>query len=414
MVLVIRCPTLLEDIQTICSCWLYILYVLFSINAYMVVFLFNSLKAQLNPICHLLVLLWAHHIFHVSGLRVNTEIYVFLLLCLCILIVCLCVFIVPAGTLRLPWLRFFPCFFLSCKANARVNPAKTGHGPHCSEIFVLFCVLFVLCCSVYCACVCVCVCVCVCKCVLYYCHRVASQLQLTNIPCHILYHISYHIVSYHIIITYIISYHIVSYRILYYPILSYLMLCYHIISYISYHTTSHIIYHIIPYHIISYPIVSYPIVSYVMLSYHIYHTTPHHISYIISYIIICDVSARMMGCQCLHFSCRGPKMARVSMSVATAVHFDIFRRCLNGRVFKVSDTQTGRSLKITISWWIWSPSSYLLLALLTLHTRPTICATTVSIFCGQFIVRHPPFYTLFCPVSFWLRILFTNHNQFSS
>jgi len=24
----------------------------------------------------------------------------------------------------------FPCFFLSCKANARVYLAKTGHGPH--------------------------------------------------------------------------------------------------------------------------------------------------------------------------------------------------------------------------------------------------------------------------------------------
>jgi hypothetical protein len=24
----------------------------------------------------------------------------------------------------------FPCFLLSCKANARVKPAKTGHGPH--------------------------------------------------------------------------------------------------------------------------------------------------------------------------------------------------------------------------------------------------------------------------------------------
>jgi hypothetical protein len=30
------------------------------------------------------------------------------------------VFIVPTGTLRLPWLRFFTCFLLSCKANARV------------------------------------------------------------------------------------------------------------------------------------------------------------------------------------------------------------------------------------------------------------------------------------------------------
>ena len=46
----------------------------------------------------------------------------------------------------------FPCFFLSCKANARVNLAKTGHGPHSSTLvficvvpllFVLFYVLFV-------------------------------------------------------------------------------------------------------------------------------------------------------------------------------------------------------------------------------------------------------------------------------
>ena len=57
----------------------------------------------------------------------------------------------------------FPCFLISCKTNARVKPAKLGHGPHSSKICVLFCVLFV------------------CKCVLYYCHRVATQLQLTNI-----------------------------------------------------------------------------------------------------------------------------------------------------------------------------------------------------------------------------------------
>ena len=48
--------------------------------------------------------------------------------------------------------EIFPCFFLSCKANARVKPAKTGHGPHSSTLvvicvvrllFVLFYVLFV-------------------------------------------------------------------------------------------------------------------------------------------------------------------------------------------------------------------------------------------------------------------------------
>jgi len=31
----------------------------------------NPLNAELNPICHLLTLLGAHHIFHVSGLRVK-------------------------------------------------------------------------------------------------------------------------------------------------------------------------------------------------------------------------------------------------------------------------------------------------------------------------------------------------------
>jgi ABC-type transport system involved in cytochrome bd biosynthesis fused ATPase/permease subunit len=49
----------------------------------------------------------------------STVIYVFLLLCLCILIVCLCIH-------RASWnssatlTEVFPCFFLSCKANARV------------------------------------------------------------------------------------------------------------------------------------------------------------------------------------------------------------------------------------------------------------------------------------------------------
>jgi hypothetical protein len=51
----------------------------------------------------------------------------------------------------------FLCFFLNCKANARVKLAKTGHGPH-SPILVVICVvwlLFVLFCVLF-----------VCKCVL--------------------------------------------------------------------------------------------------------------------------------------------------------------------------------------------------------------------------------------------------------
>jgi len=37
----------------------------------------------------------------------------------------------------------FPCFFLSCKAKARVKLAKTGHGPH-SFTFVVICVVRLL------------------------------------------------------------------------------------------------------------------------------------------------------------------------------------------------------------------------------------------------------------------------------
>ena len=84
--------------------------------------------------------------------------------CLCILIV-VYVFL-DAATLT----EVFPCFFLGCKANARVILAKTGQGSHSSKIVVLFYVLFVLYCSMYCLCVNV-----------YYCHRVTTQLQLTNI-----------------------------------------------------------------------------------------------------------------------------------------------------------------------------------------------------------------------------------------
>jgi len=34
---------------------------------------FNPLNDELNPICHLLALLRAHHILHVSRMRVNSE-----------------------------------------------------------------------------------------------------------------------------------------------------------------------------------------------------------------------------------------------------------------------------------------------------------------------------------------------------
>jgi hypothetical protein len=36
-------------------------------------YVFNPLNAELNPICHLLALLGAHHILHVSRIRVNNK-----------------------------------------------------------------------------------------------------------------------------------------------------------------------------------------------------------------------------------------------------------------------------------------------------------------------------------------------------
>jgi len=58
----------------------------------------------------------------------------------------------------------FPCFFLSCKANARVKLAEMGHGPHSSKLVVICVVLLLF----------------MCKCVLYYYHWVTTQLQLTH------------------------------------------------------------------------------------------------------------------------------------------------------------------------------------------------------------------------------------------
>ena len=74
---------------------------------------------------------------------------------------------------------FFPCFLLSCKANARVKLPKTGHGPHSSKLVVNCVVLSFLCCSVVIVLYCYLCCSAYCLCVLYHCHRVLTQLQLT-------------------------------------------------------------------------------------------------------------------------------------------------------------------------------------------------------------------------------------------
>ena len=99
-----------------------------------------------------------------------------------------------------------------------------------------------LCCSMYCLCVNVYCTVLYCTVlyctVLYCCHRVAMQLQLTNISYHVSY-LSHRIVSRRVV-SYIISYHNISHHIYHiYNITSYNIL-YHVSHHIIYITSHHI------------------------------------------------------------------------------------------------------------------------------------------------------------------------------
>jgi hypothetical protein len=55
-------------------CLLFMFLCLWISLAWLAIAIFNPLNAELNPICHLLALLGAHHIVHVSRIRVKLDI----------------------------------------------------------------------------------------------------------------------------------------------------------------------------------------------------------------------------------------------------------------------------------------------------------------------------------------------------
>ena len=162
MVLVIRCPTLLEGIQTIESYCLYVFYY------------YHILPYSLGSF---LINIWLYSCLILQFMYFIERGYVFLLLsmysyCQAMYFYrCLCIHTIVYVFLDAAKLSFFCAFPSVIRQMPGYNQPRRSTArnlPNCCVIlcivcFVSFCILFV------------------CKRVLYYCHRVTTQLQLINI-----------------------------------------------------------------------------------------------------------------------------------------------------------------------------------------------------------------------------------------
>jgi hypothetical protein len=92
-----------------------------------------------------------------------TKSDVFLLLCLCIIVMYILFSSCQLALFGYPDWVFFRAFSSLVRQMPRYNSPRRGTTRTLPKLIVFVYVLFV------------------CKCVLYYCHRVATQLQLTNI-----------------------------------------------------------------------------------------------------------------------------------------------------------------------------------------------------------------------------------------